>query len=198
MAAAAPQVVFAGENPLIMLYRPGGDDLVAVASLWRARYTERGSGTSLIIWADPGPEPPGSPTVAAICTDNPPLARWLWTTFNRRWDPLLGRGLEDVPLRSAQFIETSSHEDHRVGCRTDDLDLQLIWRRRQPCVWTDTRPYEYATTAAIVPCLDATILVDGRPAHGEVRPHADAFVSSAVLAFSETWLTRPADGDRGR
>ena len=71
-------------------------------------------------------------------------------------------------------------------------------------MWTDTRPYEYETTAAIVPCLDAEIVVDGRPAHGEVRPHADAFVSSAVLAFSETsarqspWRWRFAGKAAGR
>lgn len=193
MAAPAPRVVFAGENPLIMLYRPGGDDLVAVASLWRARYTAYGAGTSLIIWTGPGPDAPAAPVVAAICTDNPPLARWLWTTFNRRWDPLLGRGLEQAPLRPAQFTETTSAVEHRLVCRAEDLTVELTWRRLQSCVWTETRPYEYETTAAIVPCLDAEILVDGQPAHGEVRPHDDAFVSSAVLAFSETWLARRDD-----
>jgi hypothetical protein len=208
MTAVAPQVVFAGENPLIMLYRPGGDDLVAVASLWRARYTERGAGTSLIIWTDPGPsapdgssapggpsapDGPAAPDIAAICTDNPPLAHWLWTTFNRRWEPLLGRGLEDAPLRAAQFTETASFGEHRLLCRSEGLSIELSWRRPQPCVWTDTRPYEYRTTAAIVPCLEATIEIDGLPAYGEVRPHDDAFVSSAVLAFCETWLTRPED-----
>ncbi|GAA3699684.1 hypothetical protein GCM10022204_15360 [Microlunatus aurantiacus] len=58
--------------------------------------------------------------------------------------------------------------------------------------------YEYRTTAAImpclgaaVPCLDAAVLIDGRNAYGEVRPHDDEFVRSAVLALSETWPTRP-------
>ena len=41
--------VFAGENPLIMLYRPGGDELVAVASLWHCTYSEQGAGNSLVI-----------------------------------------------------------------------------------------------------------------------------------------------------
>lgn len=197
MTAEGPQVVFAGENPLIMLYRPGGEDLVAVASLWRARYTAYGAGTSLIIWTDAGADSPGSPTLAAICTDNPPLASWLWTTFNRRWEPLLGRGLERAQLRPAQFTETSSAVEHRLRCEAEDLTVELTWGQLQPCVWTDTRPYEYRTTAAIVPCRDAAIEVDGRRAYGEVRPHADAFVSSAVLAFCETWLTEPADAPNG-
>jgi hypothetical protein len=178
MTPAEPQVVFAGENPLIMLYRPGGEDLVAVASLWSARYTEHGSGTSLLIWTDPGPDAPSAPRVSAICTDNPPLARWLWTTFNRRWEPLLGHGLEQAEFRPSRFEESRSEGEHRLVCRSS-----------QPCIWTETHPYEYLTTAAIVPCLDASIIIDGAAAAGEVRPHEDVFASSAVLAFCETWLS---------
>ena len=188
MTQDEPQVVFAGENPLIMLYRPGGDDLVAVASLWCARYTEHGSGTSLVLWTDSGGSASSASTTGAICTDNPPLARWLWTTFNRRWEPLLGHGLEQAELRPSHFTESRSEGEHRVVCRSSGFTVELVWRRPQPCIWTDTRPYEYRTTAAIVPCLEASIIVDGTAAFGEVRPHEDVFASSAVLAFCETWL----------
>lgn len=180
-------VVFAGENPLIMLYRPGGDDLVAVASLWSARWTPHGAGTSLLVWVAEGP---GTPAFAAICTDRPELARWLWDTFNRRWEPLLGRGLEEAPPRPATFTETRTQDEHRVTCRADGLEIELVWREPTPVVWTETQPYEYDTTAVIVPCLDADIVVDGVPAPGEVRPHDDVFVSSAALAFCETWVLR--------
>ena len=109
-----------------MLYRPGGDDLVAVASLWRARYTEHGAGTSLLIWSDPGPSSPPAPTTAAICTDNPPLARWLWTTFNRRWEPLLDHGLEQAPLQPSSFTESRVEGEHRVACRSTVLTIELV------------------------------------------------------------------------
>ncbi len=191
MTPAEPQVVFAGENPLIMLYRPGEDDLVAVASLWSARFTERGSGTSLLLWTDPGPSAPSAPRTSAIHTDNPPLARWLWTTFNRRWDPLLGHGLEHTEPRPSRFTESRSDEEHRVVCRSAGHTVELVWRQPQPCIWAETTPYEYRTTAAVVPCLAASIVVDGVAAIGEVRPHEDVFASSAVLAFSETWLRTP-------
>ena len=32
---------------------------------------------------------------------------------------------------------------------------RAVWRQPQTCIWTETDPYEYRTTAAIVPCLDA-------------------------------------------
>ncbi|MGI8975606.1 MAG: hypothetical protein ACR2GS_02645 [Thermomicrobiales bacterium] len=35
-------VVFAGENPLLMLYAPDTEELVAVASYWRCSYSARG------------------------------------------------------------------------------------------------------------------------------------------------------------
>ena len=191
MTPAEPQVVFAGENPLIMLYRPGGDDLVAVARLWSARYTERGSGTSLLLWTDPGPSAPSAPRTSSIHSDNPPLARWLWTTFNRRWDPLLGHGLEHTEPQPSRFTESRSDEEHRVVCRSAGHTVELVWHQPQPCIWAETTPYEYRTTAAVVPCLAASIVVDGVAAIGEVRPHEDVFASSAVLAFSETWLRTP-------
>jgi hypothetical protein len=46
-------------------------------------------------------------------------------------------------------------------------------------------PYESRTTALIVSCLDADFVIDSFAAAGEIRPHADGFVSSAVLAFCE-------------
>ena len=78
-----------------------------------------------------------------------------------------------------------------MRCRSTGLTIELVWRQPQSCIWTDTRPYEYRTTAAIVPCLDAGIIVDGTAAIGEVRPHPDVVASSAVLAFSETWIAQP-------
>jgi hypothetical protein len=142
-----------------------------------------------VIWTDPGPSAPSAPRISAICTDNPTLARWLWTTFNRRWEPLLGHGLEQVAHRPSGFTASLSEGEHRVVCRTSGLTIELVWRQPQTCIWTETNPYEYRTTAAIVPCLEASIIVDGTAAMGEVRPHEDVFASSAVLAFCETWLS---------
>jgi hypothetical protein len=187
-SSGAGRVVFAGENPLITLYSPDTGATVAVASLWRARHTERGAGTSLLIWADPAATGLGDAAPAGIFTDNLPLADWLWDTFNRRWEPLLGHGLEDAPPRPAQFVEVAAGHEHRVTCRSGDITVDLVWRRPLPSRWTETFPYEYRTTAVIVPCLDADIVVNGVAAAGEVRPHADEFVSSAVLAFCETWV----------
>ena len=53
-------IKIAGENPMIVLYRPGSDDIVVLASMWTARYSPVGSGRALLIWADPGESGLGS------------------------------------------------------------------------------------------------------------------------------------------
>ncbi len=189
-------VVFAGENPLIMLYRPGGDDLIAVASLWHATFTEQGAGHSLLIWADPEATGLGERTPTGIYTDNAALARMLWDTFNCRWDPLLGHGLETSEPQPARFVHQSGgRRFHRIACIAGATTIELVWQDALDAFHTVTYPYEYEVSAVILPCERASISVDGQVAIGEVRPHADVFARSAALAFCETWvaLEQPSD-----
>lgn len=54
-------VVFAGENPLLTLHRPGTDEAVAVAGLWRSTFAEEGAGYALVLWVDPELSAEGTP-----------------------------------------------------------------------------------------------------------------------------------------
>ena len=195
MTSQQPQVkrpvVFAGENPLIMLYRPGGDDLVAVASLWHSTYSEQGEGHSLVIWVEPDVLPHSVPIPTGIYTDSAVLARWVWTTFNRRWEPLQNRGLAEAEPRPARFTwQADGRRLHRITCAAGMLTIELLWQDVQDVFYTVTHPYEYEVSAVIAPCARASIVVDGHPVTGEVRPHHDVFQSSAILAFCETWMAR--------
>jgi hypothetical protein len=184
-------VVFAGENPLIMLYRPGSDDLVAVASLWHATYSEQGAGYSLVIWVDPDTSGLGDLAPTGIFTDNTALARMLWTTLNRRWEPLQNRGLAEAEPRPARFVQQADGRRlHRITCASGTTTIELQWQDAQEVFYTVTYPYEYEVSAVIMPCPQASITVNGQTAVGEVRPHADVFASSAIVAFCETWVAR--------
>jgi hypothetical protein len=68
--------------------------------------------------------------------------------------------------------------------------IELVWQEVQDVLYTVTYPYEYEVSAVIAPCAQAQIIVNGQPVAGEVRPHADVFQSSAILAFCETWMAR--------
>ena len=195
MTTPEPQVkrpvLFAGENPLIMLYRPGADDLVAVASLWHATFSEQGAGHSLLLWAEPGNPELASIDPTGIYTDNAALGRWVWTTFNRRWDPLLHHGLEQAEPQPARFIhQASGRRLHRISCVTGLTTVELVWEDAQDVFYTVTYPYEYEVSAVIAPCARASITVNGLRVPGEVRPHDDVFQSSAIMAFCETWILR--------
>ena len=184
-------VVFAGENPLIMLYAPGSDTLVAVASLWHATYSAQGAGYSLVIWVDPDTSGLGTLAPTSIYTDNAALARMLWATLNRRWDPLLGRGLEQAAPRPARFVQQADGRRlHHITCAASTTTIELLWQDGQEPFATVTYPYEYEVSAVIMPCGRASIIVDGRAVTGEVRPHADVFTRSAIVAFCETWVAR--------
>ena len=193
MTTLQPQVkrpvMFAGENPLIMLYRPGGDDLVAVASLWHATYSEQGAGHSLVLWVEPDALGRADLAPTGIYTDNAALARMLWTTFNRRWEPLQNRGLAEAEPRPARFVQQSDGRRlHRITCASGTTTIELLWQDGQDLFYTVTFPYEYEVSSVIVPCARASITVNGAPVTGEVRPHDDLFQSSAILGFCETWV----------
>ena len=195
MTTPQPQVkrpvVFAGENPLIMLYRPGSADLVAVASLWHSTYSEQGAGYSLVIWVEPDVAGRAGQTPNGIYTDNAALARWVWTTFNRRWEPLQNRGLDEADPQPARFVQQASgRRFHRITCATGTTIIELEWQAARDVFYTVTYPYEYEVSAVIAPCARASIMVDGQPVIGEVRPHEDVFQSSAIMAFCETWVAR--------
>ena len=184
-------IVFAGENPLILLYRQGGDELVAVASLWKCAYSEQGAGHSLVIWVAPDMLHPAAPLPTGIYTDNAALAGWIWTTFNQRWDPLHHHDLHTATPRPARFVhQADGRRLHRSTCIAGPTAIELVWQDVQDVFYTVTYPYEYEVSAVIGPCARASILVNGHAVAGEVRPHDDVFQSSAVLAFCETWMAR--------
>lgn len=186
-------VVFAGENPLIMLYRPGNDDLVAVASLWHCTYSEQGDGYSLVLWVDPSALEHADPASTGIYTDNAALARMLWTTLNQRWEPLQDRGLAESAPQLARFAhQADGRRLRRTMCTSGTTTVELVWHDVQDVFYTVTFPYEYEVSSVIAPCARASIMINGQAVIGEVRPHADVFQSSAILAFCETWVARPA------
>ena len=90
-------IKIAGENPMIVLYRPGSDDIFVLASMWTARYSPVGSGHALLIWADPGESGLGAGAPIGIYTDNPALAEYVWEHFYRDYDTIRGRGIETGP-----------------------------------------------------------------------------------------------------
>ncbi len=186
-------VVFAGENPLVMLYAPGTDDPVAVASYWRCSYSTAGEGQALVMWADPDRTGLGDAVPVGIFTDNPAMARMVWDNFNSHFDRLQGRGIEEAAPEAARFTQQADGlRLHRVSCSVGATTIQLEWRDAIDVFHTVTTTTvgesDWEVTSVICPCADAGIRVNGVAATGEVHQREGAFRSSAFLAFAESWV----------
>ena len=182
-------VMITGENPMIVLYRPGSDDYVAIASMWTCTYSEAGEGRVLVIWVDPEATGLGELAPVGIYTDNPELARFVWANFYNDYAPIHGRGIEEAPLRAARFTEQSDGRRlHRIACTSGTSTIELEWRDVVEVFHALTYPTGYEVSVVAAPCAVGTITVNGTPAIGEIHRPEGWFKSSACLAFAETWI----------
>jgi hypothetical protein len=182
-------VMIAGENPMIVLYRPNSDEFVAIASMWTAAWSEAGEGHALVIWVDPEATGLGTQAPVGIFTDNPNLAEFVWANFYNDYAPIHGRGIEDAPLRTARFTEQLDGQRlHRISCTAGALTIELEWRDVVEVFQAVTYPTGYEVSVIAAPCAAATITVNGVQAAGEIHRPEGWFKSSAMLAFAETWI----------
>ncbi|MEU8226509.1 hypothetical protein [Kribbella sp. NPDC048915] len=181
-------IAIAGENPMIVLYRPGSDDIVALVSMWTAMYSPVGAGRALLIWTDPEATGLGGDAPVGMYADNPALAPYVWEHFYRDYDTIRGRGIEEHGVVAARFTEISGGDRfHRITCVTGTTTIELEWRDVLDTFQVQTRLTHYETSAVARPCASAEVRVNGQAALGEVHQPEGWFGSSAALAFAETW-----------
>lgn len=182
-------VMIAGENPMIVLYRPGSDDCVAIASLWTCSYSPAGEGRALVIWVDPEETGLGTLAPVGIFTDNSELAKYIWSNFYNDYAPIHGRGIEDAPLFTARFTEHADGQRlHRISCTSGPTTIELEWRDVVEVFHAVTYPTGYEVSVVAAPCAGGAITVNGIRAIGEIHRPEGWFKSSACLAFAETWI----------
>lgn len=189
-------VKIAGENPMIVLYAPESDDMIAIASVWTCTYSEAGTGRVLVIWADPVATGLDALAPVGIFTDNPELGRFVWANFYNDYAPIRNRGVEEAPLRVAHFTELSAGKHlHRISCVAGSTMIELEWRDVIDVFHVVTHPTGYEVSVVAAPCAAGTIRVDGIPAAGDIHQPEGWFGSSAFLAFAETWIALPEASD---
>ena len=188
-------VVFAGENPILQLFRAGSEEAVASASVWRCTYSEQGVGTVLSVWMDPAESGLGEQAVTGIYADNAELARMVWENFNRHFGSFQNRGLDEAEVRPARFVEEAGgRRSHRITCAAGTERIDLLWQDVQD-VFHSVGSATFGETTweitnVVCPCTRGSITVNGRSVAGEVRQTGGTFQSSAFLAFCESWVSR--------
>lgn len=188
------RVEWSGENPGISLKEQADGPFSALASFFRVVLSPHGRGHALVLLASPHAASPDN-----LCLhDNEPLARYLIADFVSHFGTFRGlTGLESLTYRRLDAVRASGdptstyHETVEAAGTT----VRLTWAGlgRPFCF---ALPPERSATGAhwmpslFVPCTDAMIEVNGRRLPGQPMPReiAGQQITTAMLAFSETWL----------
>jgi hypothetical protein len=188
-------VEWSGENPGISLKEDPNGPFVTLASFFRVVLSPHGPGHALVLLRSPQ-EARAAGNVCYFHNEN--LARYLVSDFVSHFGAWKGLpGLNGLSYRSLDSVEASGdpannyHETVTSGGET----VQLTWSGLGQPFCFALPPDKSATgrhymPSLFVPCETATITVNGNALPGKPAPReiAGHKLSTAMLAFSETWI----------
>ncbi|HEY0420467.1 MAG TPA: hypothetical protein VGC80_13190 [Acetobacteraceae bacterium] len=187
-------VEWSGENPGISLKTDPNGAFTTLASFFRVVVSPHGQGHALVLMQAPTDE-----KGANVCfTDNEPLARYLVESFVSHFGAFRNLpGLAGLAFRKLDSVRASGDpaSTYRETVRAGDDEVVLTWSGLGAPFCFALPPELSATGAHTMPtlfigCEDASIAVNGRMLPGKPAPRSIAgqSISTAMLAFSETWI----------
>ncbi len=194
----AGAVEWSGENPGISLKETPDGPFVSLASFFRVVLSPHGRGHALVLMQSPGdPNPP--PERGNYCLhDNEALARYLVSDFVSNFGSYKGLpGLAGLKFRKLDSVTASGDpgSTYRETVKAGDLDIVLTWGGLGKPFCFALPPDKSATgrhwmPSLFVGCSEASISVNGRRLPGKPIPRqvAGQTITTAMLAFSETWI----------
>lgn len=176
-----------GANPGLTLFAEADDDLpIAYASAWRVDWSIVGAGNVLISWIG---------GVTRAVSENPELARWLATDFNRFF-PEVSRlpwpEPEIVPAPVVFECDLASGAHIEADGVTVDMREPLTTR----FVQVDSFPLgetSIGLSTLITMCRLGSIEVGGVALPGSPKVERDPIGSSSFLANAEVWYTHDSE-----
>jgi hypothetical protein len=194
----AGNVEWSGENPGISLKEKPDGPFVTLASFFRVVLSPHGRGHAMVLLRSPQDvDPP--PARANVCFhDNEKLARYLVTEFVANFGAWKGLpGLGGLIYRRLDSVESAGDpaSSYSETVKSGELAVCLTWSGLGTPFCFALPPDKSATgkhhmPSLFVGCKDATITVNGRPLPGRPVPReiAGHGITTAMLAFSETWI----------
>jgi hypothetical protein len=191
-------VEWSGENPGISLKEAPDGPFTTLASFFRVVLSPHGRGHALVLMLSPQDAAPPAGRVNVCITDNEPLARWLISDYVSHFGAW--RGLPGLDgLRYLHLDSVTSDGDaitrYAETVRASDLQVTLEWSGLGKPFCFALPPAQSATgqhhmPSLFVGCDAATVTVNGklRPGTPVPRDIAGHRISTAMLAFSETWI----------
>ena len=188
------QVEWSGENPGISLKEDPSGPFTTLASFFRVVLSPHGRGHALVLLQDPQKE-----SAANIClTDNEPLARWLVANYVSHFGAW--RNLPGLTHLAYRPLETVAAGGDAITSYTETvtgagMSVALEWKGLGTPFCFALSPTDSATgihhmPSLFVGCAEASVTVNGarRPGAPIPREIVGQRITTAMLAFSETWL----------
>ena len=191
-------VEWSGENPGISLKEKADGPFVTLASFFRVVLSPHGRGHARVRLQSPGEANPPAQRANICFHDNEKLARYLVSDFVANFAAYKGQpGFANLAYRRLDSVaaEGDPASTYSETVRSGDLTVRLTWSGLGKAFCFAMPPERSATgkhhmPSLFVGCRDATVTVNGRtlpgrPVPREVAGHA---ITTAMLAFSETWI----------
>lgn len=191
-------VEWSGENPGISLKEDPAGPFTTLASFFRVMVSPHGRGHALMLMLSPQDPAPPAERANLCLTDNEPLARWLLSDFVSHFGAWRGLpGLQGLQFRKLDSVtvggDAITHYSETV--RAGDTTVALEWSGLGKPFCFALAPAQSATGRHHMPslflgCETATVTVNGQARSGAPIPRevAGNRISTAMLAFAETWI----------
>lgn len=199
-------VEWSGENPGIYLKETKDGDYSVLALFFRVVFSPYGRGSAAIVLANPDVEQ-GWPLVTNfIMTDNQRMMRWIVDGWVRKMPTFRGRtgidGMSWLDLDSVSKNPGNLKDKYTEVLRGSGVTLEMTWKDMGKPIPVEVTPENSATRehemySVFLEAKDAEIRINGLKLAGQVQERTifGRTMSTAFLAFSETWVT-PARQDR--
>ena len=194
------KVEWSGENPGIYL-KDDEDNWKTLAVFFKVVTSPLGGGTGVLVLGAPF-QALAFPAANNVCvTDNQTLMQWLIANFVSRFASFRGaQALGSLPYLPATSFTTTAERAkfHQESISGSGVEIVMRWEDLAAPFAVDVAPAMSATGqhqmySVFVEARRGTITMNGAPLPGKIiqRNFLDRRMSTAFLAFSETWITPP-------
>ncbi|MCV2866372.1 hypothetical protein [Defluviimonas sp. WL0075] len=203
------KVAWSGENPGIYLKTDPRGTYTTLALFFRVVLSPHGRGHAALVIGAPDVAKGWPDVPNLILTDNQLMMRWIVDGWVRKMPTFLGKaGLGAMTWLDCDSVEKRPGDlrsRYSETLRGSGVTVQMIWRDMGPPLPVEVTKENSATKehemySVFLEAREAQVIVNGTALAGAVaeRQFFGRTMSTAFLAFSETWVTpmpatRPGD-----
>jgi hypothetical protein len=194
------RVDWSGENPGIYLKTDPEGDYSALALFFRVVLSPHGRGHAAIVLGNPDAAKGWPEVPNFIMTDNQQMMRWIVDGWVRKMPTFVGKaGLDAMTWLDCDAVAKRPGDlksRYSETLRGSGVTLEMIWRGMGAPIPVEVTRENSATKehemySVFLEAAEAQIVINGTPLPGTVadRQFFGRTMSTAFLAFSETWVT---------